>query len=84
MTTSDAPAAGRGYSSAFVARVHKADPSALGVQLALLCIERNIPAAWVAEQCGVTRQVAYRWFLGGSPRGDKLESVEKLLAQLRA
>lgn len=84
MTTSNTQSVGRGYASGFVARVQSADRTLIGVQLGLLCIERDVPVLWVAEQTGVSRQTVYRWFLGAPPQGERLVQVEKLLARLRS
>lgn len=81
---SKAPATGRGYAALFAQRVLGAAGTSVGVQLGKLCVEHNIPVAWVAGQTGASRQTVYKWFLGeGSPQADRLVKVEKLLARLR-
>ena len=39
----------RGYSLPFAMLVKSADPNKIGVQLGLLCIEKNIPAQEIAQ-----------------------------------
>lgn len=72
-----------GYSSRFARRVNSADTGKLGVQLGNLCIDRDIPAADVAEHFGVTRATVYNWFKGETnvPPSHQ-EAVAKVIKQL--
>lgn len=75
MTTSDS----RGYSSRFIRQVNEADPELIGVRLAKVCIEREIPVHEIAEKTGVSRQTVYSWFVGRfKPRGELAELLEDL------
>ena len=73
----------KGYAYNIVKAVQAADPALPGVQLALQCIERDIPVAHVAERIGVSRQTVYSWFVGQfSPQGNHREKVAALLASM--
>jgi DNA-binding phage protein len=74
----------RGYSTVFVQAVQAADPQLLGVQLARLCIARNISAATVARDAGVSKPAVYAWFTGRSqPKAAQVERLLDLLRQYR-
>ena len=51
------------------------DSSPLGVQLGRLCIETNLPAAYVAQVLGVSRMSLHTWFRGGKIRTAKVEKI---------
>jgi predicted transcriptional regulator len=64
--------------------VKSADPNKIGVQLGLLCIEKNIPAQEIAQHFNITRASVYAWFKGQSePKAKHVESIKELLAKLR-
>ena len=54
----------RGYDSLFIRKVAEADHLPAVLQLAGLCIEKNIPVTEVAELLGVTRATVYNWMTG--------------------
>lgn len=56
--------ASRGYTKAIIDEVHSAPSDKLGVQLALACIENNMPVAQVAMHLKLTRTTVYSWFRG--------------------
>lgn len=56
------------YSSDFVNAVQTAPVRGLGQELALACIDANLPAAYVAQVLGVTRMTLHTWFRGGEIR----------------
>lgn len=69
----------RGYSSRFIRQVYAADPELIGVRLAKVCIEHEIPVQDIAEKTGVSRQTVYSWFVGRfKPRADLTELLEDL------
>lgn len=72
-----------GYSSAFVSEVKEANSSKLGVQLALICIRRDIPVKDVAEYFGVSRMTIYSWFRGKTTVPTKhREKIQNLIDKL--
>lgn len=74
----------RGYSLPFAMLVKSADPNKIGVQLGLLCIEKNIPAQEIAQHFNITRASVYAWFKGHSePKAKHVEGIKELLAKLR-
>jgi len=73
----------RGYDSLFIRKVEEADQPSAVLQLADVCIEKNIPVAEVAELLGVTRATIYNWMTGTtapSPRYRAL--IPKITARL--
>lgn len=74
----------RGYSMYLVEQIKAADPNLIGVQLAKVCIAKDIPAAHVAQMLGVSKQAVYAWFVGRfQPNPTLLPKVEALLAKHR-
>lgn len=74
----------KGYDSLFVQRVEAADQHPLVWYIAELCIQKNVPIVYVAEQVGVTRATVYNWMLGKSmPRERHLEQMPKVISKLR-
>lgn len=53
------------YSHALVEAVRSAHVRELGQDLALVCIDANLPAAYVAQVLGVSRMTLHTWFRGG-------------------
>jgi transcriptional regulator with XRE-family HTH domain len=73
----------RGYTGKFTRIVNDADQTKIGVQLAKICIQNNIPATDVAEFMGVTKMTVYHWFKGKTNvLGPYKEKVEKLIQKL--
>lgn len=73
----------RGYSSLFIQDVEHANPSLLGVQLAKLCIKKDIPVIEIAEYFKVSRTAVYAWFKGHRHVGDRhLDRMNKLIEKL--
>jgi hypothetical protein len=73
----------RGYTTRFKRTVESADQTKLGVQLAKVCIQNDIPAIDVAEFMGVTKMTVYHWFKGKTNvLGPHKEKVEKLILKL--
>lgn len=66
----------RPYSEKFLLNLAKADGSSLGVQLGRLCVEANLPAAYVAKALETSRISVYNWFRGGGIRENKRKVVE--------
>lgn len=72
-----------GYTNTFVTSVHAADATELGVRLAKLCIEKDIPLKDVAEYFGVSEMTIRNWFTGHTkPRAEQAERVETVVTTL--
>jgi hypothetical protein len=74
----------KGYSTLTAREIREADASLLGVQLGLLCLDREIPATDVAEFFNVSRVTVYSWFRGktvvSGKHSDKMQKLIKKLA----
>lgn len=53
-----------GYSRRLVDEVSQADSDKLGVCLALVCLDKDVPVKEIAEHLGVSRVTVYAWFRG--------------------
>lgn len=73
----------RTYTPKLIKLVEEADVSKLGVQLAKVCIENNIPVHDVADFLKVSRVTVYNWFKGKTNvLGEHQEKIEKLITKL--
>lgn len=73
-----------GYTRRLDSLNKQADGSSLGVKLGRVCIKREVPAAQVASQLGVSRQTVYNWFIGLHEPNDELTaSIKKIIAKYR-
>lgn len=73
----------KGYSALTIREVQEANPTLLGVKLAKICIDRNIPVSDVAEFFGVSRVTVYAWFRGKAVvSGKHSDKMQKLLVKL--
>jgi hypothetical protein len=70
----------RSYSYEFLLALRDADPTRLGVRLGRLCVEANLPAAYVAKALSVSRITIYAWFRGQGIREGKREVVEAFIS----
>jgi len=70
----------RSYSYEFLVGLKDADPTRLGVRLGRLCVEANLPAAYVAKAVGVSRMTIYSWFRGQGIREEKRKVVEAFMS----
>jgi hypothetical protein len=66
----------RPYSPALLNRVQTASVYKLGLDLAVTCIDANLPASYVAQVFNTTRMTLHSWFRGGEIRFKKRERVE--------
>ena len=66
----------RSYSQKFLLALQEADSNRLGVKLGRLCVEANLPAAYVAKALETSRISIYNWFRGGGIREDKRRRIE--------
>lgn len=65
----------RSYSEEFLLDLQRADPTRLGVQLGRLCVEANLPAAYVARALEASRMTVYKWFRGCGVREDNRKTI---------
>ena len=73
----------KGYSSLTIQEIQQANPTLLGVKLAKICVDRNIPVSDVAEFFGVSRVTVYSWFRGKAVvSGKHADKMQKLIAKL--
>ena len=73
----------KGYSALTIREVQEANPTLLGVKLAKVCINRNIPVSDVAEFFGVSRVTVYAWFRGKAVvSGKHADKMQKMLVKL--
>ena len=71
------------YSRALIETVRSAPVRELGHELAMLCIEANLPAAYVAQVLDVSRMTLHQWFRGGVIRERKHPVVRTLIRLLK-
>jgi transcriptional regulator with XRE-family HTH domain len=73
----------KGYSALTIREIQEANPTLLGVKLAKICVDRNIPVSDVADFFGVSRVTVYSWFRGKTVvSGKHSDKMHKLLAKL--
>jgi hypothetical protein len=73
----------KGYSALTIREIQDANPTLLGVKLAKICVDRNIPVSDVAEFFSVSRVTVYAWFRGKTVvSGKHSDKMQKLLAKL--
>lgn len=73
----------RNYSQEFLLEVNRQDPDMLGTQLALSCVEANLPAVYVAEALGVSRMTIHSWFRGKPLRYNNAKRVGQFVIRLK-
>lgn len=66
----------RTYSEKFLKELMVADPNSLGVRLGRLCVDANLPAAYVAIALECSRMTIYSWFRGRGVSEKKHKLVE--------
>lgn len=69
----------RPYSQDFLVSLQSADERQIGVQLARLCVDANVPASYIATALDTTRMTVYSWFRGQDIRRKKRKTVEALV-----
>lgn len=69
----------RSYDQKFLLDLQKADPNRLGVKLGRLCVEANLPAAYVAKVLDTSRTTVYSWFRGQGIREERRARVETFI-----
>jgi hypothetical protein len=69
----------RTYSDKFLIQLQQADGSLLGVRLGRLCVEANLPVAYVAPAVEVSRNTLHLWFRGQVMHEQKRKIVEAFM-----
>lgn len=70
----------RPYGDKFLLELREADPTRLGVKLAKLCVEANLPAAYVAKVLEISRTTVYEWFRGQIMKEPNIKKVEAFIS----
>jgi DNA invertase Pin-like site-specific DNA recombinase len=74
----------RGYDTQFIRRVEKANPHPEVLRLAHMCIDCEVPIAYVADLFGVSRSTVYNWMTGKTvPRPRHIADMPEIVARLR-
>lgn len=69
----------RSYDYKFLLQLQKSDPTRLGVKLGRVCVEANLPAAYVARVLETSRTTVYSWFRGQGIREERRARVETFI-----
>ena len=69
----------RPYSEQFLLSLNKTDSRSIGVKLAKLCTEANLPTLYIAEKLLVDRRSVYRWFRGGKVKSTYKSHVNAVI-----
>lgn len=69
----------RTYSDKLLVQLQEGDSTLLGVQLGRLCVEANLPVAYVAEALEVSRNTVHLWFRGQVMHESKRKVVEAFM-----
>lgn len=69
----------RSYGDKFLVALKDGDPTRLGVKLGRVCVEANLPAAYVAKALDTSRTTVYAWFRGQGIREEKRTRIEAFI-----
>jgi len=70
----------RSYGDKFLVALKDGDPNRLGVRLGRLCVEANLPAAYIAKALQTSRTTVYAWFRGQGIREEKRTLIEAFMS----
>lgn len=70
----------RSYGDKFLVALKDGDATRLGVRLGRVCVEANIPAAYVAKALETSRTTVYAWFRGQGIREEKRTRIEAFIS----
>ena len=70
----------RTYSDKFLVALRDGDSTRLGVKLGRVCVEANLPAAYVAKALETSRTTVYAWFRGQGIREEKRARIEAFIS----
>jgi hypothetical protein len=74
---------GRSVSSETLERLAAADPTQLGVQLAKVVVDANLPLSYISLALGMSRMTVYNWSRGRMVSGKHYPRVQALIDILR-
>lgn len=74
---------GRPYSQKFLLALNRNESTGIGVELARLCVEQNLPASYVAKAMDISRMTLYSWFRGKEIRKSSLPKIEAFMKLVR-
>lgn len=66
----------RCYGDKFLRELMTGDPSSLGIRLGRLCVDANLPAAYVATALECSKMTVYSWFRGRGISEKRRQIVE--------
>jgi hypothetical protein len=69
----------RTYGDKLLIQLQQADSSLLGVQLGRLCVEANLPVAYICAALEVSRNTVHLWFRGHVMHESKRKVVEAFM-----
>jgi predicted XRE-type DNA-binding protein len=69
----------RTYGGKLLIQLQQGDSTLLGVRLGRLCVEANLPVAYVAEALEVSRNTVNAWFRGQVMHEQKRKIVEAFM-----
>ena len=69
----------RTYGDKLLLQLKDADPNLLGVRLGRLCVEANLPVAYVAVALETSRNTVHLWFRGQTMTEAKRKVVEAFM-----
>lgn len=69
----------RTYGDKLLIQLQQADSSLLGVKLGRLCVEANLPVAYVSKALNVSRNTVHLWFRGQVMHESKRKVVEAFM-----
>ncbi len=72
----------RAYGHKFLLELQNGDPVRLGTQLGRVCVESNLPAAYIAKTLEVSKTTIYAWFRGQGVRENKRAMIEALIKMI--
>ena len=71
------------YSEKFRLELAKLNDNIIGVKLAKLCVNANVPPIYVAKYCNVSRLTVYTWFRGGAIKSRNYAKVKLLIEEIK-
>lgn len=69
----------RTYGDKLLLQLQQGDASLLGVRLGRLCVEANLPVAYVSAALGASRNTVHLWFRGQVMHESRREVVEAFM-----
>jgi hypothetical protein len=72
----------RTYGKELQKLISREDDSRLGVELARVCVNANLPAIHVAGIFGVSRMTIHSWFRGGMIRMSYRPTIDRFMDQV--